>query len=228
MQNMGLKHISFIKRLGLFVLEWPGIMARKGKSRSSNSNKSSSLNPVTKKWIWAILLTALTLFSLVSWRGGGGAVGNLMYSGLSSLLGIAYFIVPAALFVALLSVIHSMRTPAEPVRVVSTILFFISLLGLTEIFYPNDGGILGQLLAEATISLFGTLGAIIAMCAIGVVSLLIIFSPSIWPAEMFASLKERFKKEDGDEYELSVDSELETTPEPVVEEEGTDTQTQIS
>lgn len=167
-------------------------MARKKTKQKSSSKKSrrvrsKPLAPATRRWLWVIILIALTGYSILIWLGGGGYLGSALYRGLYVLFGQSYFMVPVGLLVTMASVVYSVKHLVERSRVIWGILFFISSLVALEIIGINgelSGGIIGRLLAGFGTQILGVVGLGLFTTAVILVSLVILFSPNSDPTDI--------------------------------------------
>src|SRR3989344_4829211 len=152
------------------------------------------LGEKTRQWIYALVSFAGMLFFVLSALGKAGIVGTMLLSSLSSLFGLGYYLFP--LVFLLLGVTLVRQEKHAPMFTFGGMtLFFLSGLGMIEIFLKN-GGIAGRMLAEPLLAFLDVYASSALLVTLFLISLLLVtnFTPSFaWVLRLFR------KKEGGDE-----------------------------
>jgi DNA segregation ATPase FtsK/SpoIIIE, S-DNA-T family len=164
-------------------------MAKKFKQKKS-PNKSSpafsvpKLKTETKHGIWAIVFFVLALFLFMSAFNTAGMAGKFFYKILHYLFGVGYVLLPILFVLLGSSFIKSEKPKVGLTRMISSIMFLLSGLGLIDVASTNHtGGFLGRILSTPFVSLFDVYASIIFLGAILIISILVMFDtrPSFLP-----------------------------------------------
>lgn len=162
------------------------------------------LHPDTKKSVWALLLVGVSVILSLAGFDKAGPAGHWLFVVLKTLLGVGYFILPLAFLFVAGVLIFSHRHRVLTVTLFGTGLIVLSILGLIELIFPDNGGWLGFVLGSFRFA-FGKTAAIVINLLIFVVALLVALNIPL-----------RSKKEDVD-YEEEVETPL-LIPEPELNE----------
>ncbi len=182
-------------------------MAKKEKKKSSQETTAErpmfrDLQESTLHSVWGILLLVGSLFFLLASFKIGGIVGENIYSGLTTLLGFGYYLLPLLLFILSLSFFsdHDRKFPFS--KTIGSVIFFFSGLGLFDLIVPETGGVVGRLVAAPFLKFFDVTTGLIFLIALLIIAVLVIFDSAL-RKEHFMPWR-RFKKdsiEDGEDIE---------------------------
>lgn len=181
------------------------------KTERSEKKIPGGLQTHTKHGITAVVFFVFALFFLMSYFDMAGVAGQFIYEEFYYLLGVGYILLPTLFILLGSSFIKSEVPDIGLTRVVSSVLFLLSSLGMIDIASAShSGGFLGEISAMPFMALFDTYASLAFLGALLIISLLIMFDtkPNLGP--LFAKILALFKKKEKTEEE----------PEPVVEEEG--------
>lgn len=190
-------------------------MAKKKKRAKPESSVRGGGLGLAEETIYAVLsvaLFALGFFFILARFGVVGIVGDYLFSALSKLLGLGYYLLPVLSFVLGASYFRSQRTNLALTNIVGSLLFCASGLGLIEVFAENEGGLVGRFIASPLTYLFDTTGSVVFLSALFLISLLILFN--VHPIAAFREWQERRREarelaeEAAYEDELSEEEEL--------------------
>lgn len=195
-------------------------MAKNGnkkKVEKINGGNFSKLKTETRHGILAIIFFVLALFFLMSAFNIAGVAGIFFYDKLYYLLGVGYVLLPLLLFLLGSSFMKSEAPNFGLHRIISSILFLLSSLGMIDIISrTHAGGVLGEILAIPFLALFDTYASIIFMGALFIISILVMFDTKF---EIMPLLKKIFrifrKKSPEDTQGVSAESEAVPTIEDV-------------
>src|SRR3989338_5310266 len=95
------------------------------------------LGPDTKHSIIAVVLFALALITILAYWGRAGALGNIIFRGLTLAVGKAYFLVPVTLTITGSSLLFALRRRLLAANLIGGGLFFVTGLALIELFFKN-------------------------------------------------------------------------------------------
>ncbi|MDO8572148.1 MAG: DNA translocase FtsK [bacterium] len=187
-------------------------MAKKEKNggdRRSKGNIISGLKQETRHAVISIVLfVAAVLFILASFH-KSGVVGNYLYTALSALLGVGYFILPILLILLAISFLKETRPNFALSTGGGSILFMLSALGIIDILSKNSsGGIVGKIVSVPILKLFDLTAGLILLTAILATSFLIMFDtrPRIEPLVLlFKKLFSRTPKVDETVSEVEIE-----------------------
>jgi S-DNA-T family DNA segregation ATPase FtsK/SpoIIIE len=142
---------------------------------SRRRGATPAIEPRIRDEIGAIALVAFALLSTVALATDQGAVLQWWRSGLFALLGWAAWLVPLALGAIALELWFGFIRRETVLPILGGLVIVVALLGLTSHYVRDDlaGGFVGGAVAKAAASLFGQLGAPIALGALLLVGVVI-------------------------------------------------------
>lgn len=161
------------------------------------------LNDGTRRGIGAVALFVITIFLGLAAFGKAGLVGEKTFAVLESLIGVGYYLLPLVLFA--LSVLfltprkEDSETSMTVVQIVGAVILFFSGLGLIEIFQPDNGGFLGQMIARPLSALFDETAAIVILIGAVLISALAMFDSTLNLGALFSRLLKLFSRKDKDD-----------------------------
>src|SRR3989344_885102 len=142
-------------------------MSRKNRKKSqrfgnsiSETTKEAWLSSDAKKSVWAIAFFGIAIILALAAAEKAGPAGNYAYGILHSLLGVGYFVPPAALATSAIILIFSEKQRSANVALLGVALIVFSVLGIIHIFSSGQGGWLGFVLGSLQIP-FGKIAAAI-------------------------------------------------------------------
>lgn len=136
-------------------------------SKKRKGEEDSKLSSQTLQGISSIVCFAVVIISILASLGKAGFVGTYMYKFLTQLFGIGYFLIPIILTMLGISFLKSLETKFEFIKLISSIIFFISGLGVINIFAINKAGLVGHYISLPLIKLFDVyVSSIILFCLI--------------------------------------------------------------
>ncbi len=195
-------------------------MAKPKKKKEKKSNSEifqSNLKTETIHWVLAIVFFVLSAFLVLASFHNGGVVGNTLYEIMSYLLGIGYFLLPTLFLILGISYARALETNFATIKIIGSLLFVISGLGITNLLSSNQGGVIGNFISSPLIKLFDFSVSLIFLLALVIISLLIIFdtSPSLDSIFFWRKLNSK-KEEEAQDEEIEIE-ELEEAEEEVEE-----------
>jgi len=149
---------------------------------------TSAIEPRIRDEIGAIAVLAFALLSTVALATDQGAVLQWWRSALFALLGWAAWLVPLALGATALELWFGFVRRETVLPILGGIVIIVALLGLTRQVTRADaaGGVVGGAVAKAAGSLFGEVGAYVALGALLLVGLVVAANRTI--AELFVPI----------------------------------------
>jgi S-DNA-T family DNA segregation ATPase FtsK/SpoIIIE len=163
--------------------------SKPGESISANANsrkvaaREPRLHPETKNSIWAISFICVAAVLVLAWFSIAGPAGALIYSGLNTLLGWGYLILPATLLFAAAVFLLSRQKRILATTLIGSTLLILSVLGLIELLSPTHGGWLGLVFGSLRVP-FGVIAATTIDIFILIISVLVTANVPIkvnWP-----------------------------------------------
>ncbi|TAK57078.1 DNA translocase FtsK [Patescibacteria group bacterium] len=147
---------------------------KKNKADSGSSiNIFKSLKDETLQGIFAIIFFVIAILCMLAAFEKAGFVGNYAYRILSKLFGLGYYLFPALFTMLGISFFESLERKFDLLRVVGSILFFISGLGLIDLASTGKGGSVGYYISSPLVSLFEKPASVIFLIALLAISILI-------------------------------------------------------
>ncbi|MEK7606326.1 MAG: DNA translocase FtsK [Patescibacteria group bacterium] len=165
---------------------------KKNRALTEETEESAGRLGLAKDTIYAVLsivFFAIALFFILASFGVVGIVGTHLHNGLSKLLGLGYYLLPALFFLLGISYFKSQKTNLAITNVLGSLMFCLSGLGLIEIMGDGMGGLIGGWLAHPLSALFDTAGSVVFLIALFFISLLILANAH--PVASFRAWKER-------------------------------------
>ncbi|MFA5838785.1 MAG: DNA translocase FtsK 4TM domain-containing protein [Candidatus Paceibacterota bacterium] len=140
---------------------------------------ASRIEKETVNTIWAILFFVLGIIFVLSAFNTAGEVGKYILKFFNYLLGIGYFLIPFILFVLGVSFIRPLKPELKVLKIISSIVLFISGLGLVDLFSKQKGGVVGNLISLPFLKFFDFYASVIILFALAIISFVIIFEKKI-------------------------------------------------
>jgi len=168
----------------------------KRKNREDAKKEESSDKSVSRealRGVTAIFLVAMAIFLILARLEIGGVAGAMFYKYLSWLLGIGYFLLPLSLILLAILIFQSFERKFGIIQMASMLVFLLSGLGMINIGFPGDGGVLGAAVSKPIVAAVDTTATVIFLIAFTIASLIVAFD--IHLGAVFLGLKERFNKE---------------------------------
>jgi DNA segregation ATPase FtsK/SpoIIIE, S-DNA-T family len=202
-------------------------MARKKAAKAAGfTNPLGGIPSGSKRAIAAVFFLVLALLLALSAGGGAGVAGQRLFTGLSYILGIGYFLLPVLSLILGVTLARDREAPFPLLKTACAGVFFISALAFVELV-SHEGGALGRTIEAPVVQLFDVWGGGLLLGALIAVTLILSFEASI-PENFFSmpSLKlPTRKKEEGDDVDEAVkvaagalESESDDEPAPRVPE----------
>ncbi|MDO8552956.1 MAG: DNA translocase FtsK [bacterium] len=167
---------------------------RNGKgSQRANEEKDSeparSVSSEALRGVSAIFFIAIAIFLVLARFGIGGVAGAGLYKYLSLLLGVGYLLLPISLILLAILIFQSFEKRFGVVQMVSMFVFLLSGLGLIDLAFPGDGGILGAWVSMPLVAAVDGSATALFLLAFIVASLIVAFD--IHLGAFIASIRER-------------------------------------
>lgn len=196
---------------------------RNGKNkRKQESNEETSVPLVSSevmRGVSAIFFIAIAGFLILASTGSGGRLGEMLYSALSSLLGIGYMLLPLSLVLLSVAILRSFERHFGMIQLGSVGVFLLSGLGLINVAFPGRGGILGRAIGGPIVAGVDVPASVIFLLAFATAALIVAFNIHI--GAVFSALREKFRRtetEDEEPVDAPVvglpEDESEPTPSP--------------
>ncbi len=217
---------------------------RKTSAKKGSKNDKGRLKDETRQTVLGIIFLAISIFFIIAAFGAGGVVGRSTKEGLVYLLGVGYTLAP--LFFAILGTtfIRSGRPQIRFVQALGSVLFLVGTLGLIDVGSQtsHSAGVIGKFFGYIFIKPFDTLGAILFLGALLIISLIILSDtrPTLTfvqkltaRIEAWWAAREALKKASrelvvNDPAAIAAEAESKKKPEPVAEQEEDIIQEELS
>ncbi len=171
-------------------------MGRKKKNKSKNKREKEifeesdsresekRLNPETKKSVLGVIFITFAIITLLAYFDFAGVAGGYLKSGLTTLLGIGYFIIPITFLIISLALFKSIKTNFYLSVMFGGILFFLSFLGLIDVLAHSNSsysdkmtaGWIGFIVAYPFYNFLGFVVSVIIFISAILISFAIIFN----------------------------------------------------
>lgn len=175
-------------------------MANKNKDKNdTNSSRNPKKNPLLKEealyGILSVCFFIVAFFFLLSPFGKGGPVGTAVYSFFDGFFGIGYYLLPIIFIMLGISYLTQIEKRFPLSRIIGSVLFVASGLGLLQIMSEGLGGILGTWIGIPLVKLFDQYVASAFLVGFLLISCFIIFDTRLKRAH-FSFLFAKKQKED--------------------------------
>lgn len=170
-------------------------MARKNKNDFPETSIFNFKNEIWQE-VWAVVYFVLAIFLVLAAFEKAGLAGRISYEALRYFLGVGYFVLPLLLVMLSLSFIRADKKSFAVPKLIGSLLFFSSSLGLINLFWPEKGGVIGNAVSYPLIKLVDFYSSAIILSAIFAISLIIIFDTKISVSLLYIWKKIFGKKSD--------------------------------
>src|SRR3989344_3867488 len=136
------------------------------------------ISPGTMSGILSIFSIVVAIFLLMGAFDLGGQAGLFVYTNLSYLFGMGYYILPIVAILLAISLVKEDGRDLSKPNLIGSLILFLSSLGLVNLIFVK-GGVVGEFLSTPMVSLFDVYLSGVLLVALAIVSLLIIFNASI-------------------------------------------------
>ncbi|MEI6553208.1 MAG: DNA translocase FtsK 4TM domain-containing protein, partial [bacterium] len=137
------------------------------------------LKPSTIQSVWGIAMFVLAIFFLFASLNRGGSLGNIVYSALSKLLGLGYYLIPLVFIMLSIAFFGERNRKFYLSKSLGALLFLLSTLGVISLINLDSGGFVGQVVAIPLVKLFDYPTSYVITIALSLISILIIYDSSI-------------------------------------------------
>jgi DNA segregation ATPase FtsK/SpoIIIE, S-DNA-T family len=175
------------------------------KRKNAKHSVSDFIEADTLRGVWGVLLVALAIFLTIAAFGVGGVLGSSLFKWLSALLGVGYILLPLSVLLFAIVLFRSMQKKVGVLKIVSSLIFLLSTLGLVNVAFEGRGGIIGAAISKPLIIGIDTIATVLFLGAFTIISLLIAFD--VHPGLLFASIRDYFRRENEEDYEEYSDEE---------------------
>src|SRR3989344_3000919 len=148
---------------------------KKEPTMSEETTKKINLKTETVHWVVSIFFFVVSVFFVLASFHKGGMVGDKLFDWMTYLLGVGYFLLPALFFILGASYAREVKTDFATVRILGSIIFILSGLGIIDVVEQGEGGLLGNLISMPMIKLFDVTAGLLILSALLIVSIVIIF-----------------------------------------------------
>ncbi len=167
---------------------------RKPSRGTKLEDRTGKLKEETRQTIFGIIFLVLAVFFVVAGFGAGGVVGRATKQFLTYMFGVGYALAPLCFAVLGVTFIRSGKPNVAMMQAIGSLLFVMGTLGLIDIGSgeSHSGGVVGKFFGYIFVTPFDTLGAILFLGALLIISLVILFDtrPTL---TIFLALMERMK-----------------------------------
>jgi len=194
-----------------------------GEDRPAAAASGLNLKPETVRGIWAVVLFALALLTLLSLFEFAGVVGLVWRRSLGLFFGLGTLVLPLALVGLGIVVMRGQRLMHARARIVGIVMTLLAVLGLFHVGTQAEsmvdaasagqgGGWLGLLLAYPLRAGFGFWAALILLMAIALIGVLLVLDVGL--VRLLPSRPARVAKNDDVQVKGIGESEPQPEPEP--------------
>ena len=145
----------------------------------SKKNLVKNIKPETLQGVIAVVCFIIAIISILASLGKAGIVGNSAYNLLTKLFGIGYFLIPIILSMLGVAFFRSVQIKFEFLRLVGSIVFFISGLGIIDIIASGKSGVVGHYISLPLVKLFDVYASCFILGGLILISSLIVLDTKL-------------------------------------------------
>ncbi|QQR82851.1 DNA translocase FtsK 4TM domain-containing protein [Candidatus Campbellbacteria bacterium] len=149
-------------------------MAKKKRVEKTEPFFKLGLQEETKYAVLSVVFCVVGIFLLLAAFVQAGIVGEKIFSFSSTLLGVGYYLLPTLAFILAIGYFKTEKANFALTNVVGSLLFIASGLGIIEVLFPQKAGYFGIWIAHPLVYLFATSGAMVALIALFLISILVL------------------------------------------------------
>ncbi len=199
---------------------------QKEKKKKIHEKKSTfeAIKSETKQGIFAVSFFVLAIIFFLASFGKAGFVGDQIYSVLTVIFGVGYFLIPLFFILLSISFFRAEEREFNKLKFIGGVLFFVSGLGLIDLvsryYFTPQGGVFGMFVSTPLLRWFGFYASVIILIAILVISCLILFETKLTIESFLFWRKKQEEKKDEEMKNLKIPEEkiIEPKAEEVKEE----------
>ncbi|MCX6702643.1 MAG: DNA translocase FtsK [Candidatus Wolfebacteria bacterium] len=180
--------------------------------RRDNSGREPILTHELKKSIWALVFFGIAVILILARFNNAGPVGEFFYGAFRYLFGVGYYLLPLIFLILSGVFMSSERRRIYQATFWGALIFVLSGLGLIDVIYPDESGLIGKLVGYAELP-FGYVAAIIVLSILIIAALLVTFNLPInlktianFRNKEKPGLDEEFSEEEEETIEASIAS----------------------
>ena len=129
-------------------------MAKKTVKKKSSKTNKKRLHPEAKTSVIAVAAIGFAIILALAGFGKAGPAGDVVFNLLQKLFGWGYYLMPVILLVLGFSALFNIKRAVVGTTFIGAGFFVAAGLGIIDIIYPEQGGIVGSLLGTLE-TLFG-------------------------------------------------------------------------
>lgn len=148
---------------------------KNGETSSKNHKKNPLLREEALYGIWSVCFFVFAFFFLLAPFGKGGPAGTAVYGFFDTLFGIGYYLLPIIFIMLGISYLTQIEKRFPLSRIIGSVLFVASGLGLLQIIADNLGGVFGTWIGAPLVGLFDHYVASVFLVGFLLISCFIIF-----------------------------------------------------
>lgn len=168
------------------------------KKKNSDPGLLSEVREETIRSVVAVALFSLAIFFILVAVSGAGPVGHAVFDGLTTLLGVGYYLIPVFLLTLAYLFFRSSEYKVRLLKIISSAVVFVCALSLIGILGVGQGGIIGASLADLMVSLFDIYASVLILTMIISVASLVLFNASlVWLSDHLHALMGKKEGEEG-------------------------------
>lgn len=143
-------------------------------SKKIENDFKRNIKNETLQAIIAIGCFVLAILFILASFDAAGALGYHTFAWLTKLFGIGYYLIPVTLILLAYSFLKGIEDTFKKTRLIGSLIFFVSGLGIINIAKKNAGGIIGKWIDYPILKLIDVWGSLAVLIALIVASLMII------------------------------------------------------
>lgn len=177
-------------------------MSKKKFKKNKEKERNNFIHPEARASIIAVFSLGLSIVFILSGFDKAGPMGEIIFSVLTSLMGLGYWLLPTTLLVVSFTLFASGAKKVLTITLLGALFIVLAGLGIIDIIYPEKAGLLGRLSGSLE-TLFGYWASLTLNFTILMASFIVTFNA---PIKISTNIFRRIfmrKPEDKEQNEIS-------------------------
>jgi DNA segregation ATPase FtsK/SpoIIIE, S-DNA-T family len=193
------------------LLLWVNMAKRRDSLRRNEVKKE------TWQAVISIVFFVLALLLILAAFHKAGYVGDMAFEFLKRLSGLGYFLFPVLLIMMGISFLRGIEQKFQTWKIVGSLLFFVSGLGLIDLLIVRGGGVLGRMISRPLISLIEVYASAAVLFALLAISVMITFDVHFTMDHLLFWKRDKDEDEEDEEATVATDDNDEKVDKAVKE-----------
>ncbi len=157
----------------------PEPAAPKRRKEDATVSPLKSMKESTRQGIMAIGFFILGILTSFAPMHLAGPIGDKIFAGFTYLFGVGYYLLPILFFSLTASFLRKTAVALDSLKIIGILCLFFSGLGLTDLVWRSEGGLIGGLIAKPLEALFAFYTSLVILVGVLAISTVVVFEAHI-------------------------------------------------